>query len=74
MLTRNNLTLSERVTNPAFRAGADWIVVDNFALRIETTSALTRVLTFRVDTSLCRRTFSVGHTLWTTLWRYAKVS
>jgi len=74
MLTRNNLTLSEWVTNPPLRTGANWIVVDNFTLRIETTCALTRVLTLRVDTSLCRRTFSVGHTLWTTIWRYAEVS
>jgi hypothetical protein len=31
MLTRNNLTLSEWVTNPALRTSADWVVVDNFA-------------------------------------------
>ena len=67
MLTRNNLTLCERITDPALRTGADRIMIDDSTLRVEATSALTRILTLGVDTSLCRRTLGIRYALGTTL-------
>lgn len=46
------MTLSERIAGPSRWASAHWVVIDDPAFRVESTSTQTWVLTLGVDTSL----------------------
>jgi hypothetical protein len=74
MLTGNDLTLSEWITSPSGRTGANRIVVDDLTFRVETTSAQTRILAFRIDAGMHRCALGARHTLRTTFGRNTQVA
>jgi hypothetical protein len=74
MLTGNDLTLSEWITSPSRRTGANRVVVDDLTFRVEATSTQTRVLAFRIDTGMHRGALRACHALRTTFRRNAQVA
>lgn len=68
------MTLSEWITSPSGRTGANRVVVDDLTFRVETTSAQTRILAFRIDAGMHRGALGARHTLRTTLGRNAQVA
>ena len=66
VLTRLATTGGEGVTDVSFWAAADWVVVHNVTLGVDSTNSNTRVLTSQVDTGKGRSTLAVDDTLWAT--------
>ena len=66
VLTRLATTGGEGVTDVSFWAAADWVVVHNVTLGVDSTNSNTRVLASQVDTGKGRGTLAVDDTLWAT--------
>lgn len=69
----HNRARCESVSDIAGQTNTHWWVTDYSALGVGAALTWTRVLALLINTSEVVRTLSVGHTLWTTVWRRSNI-